>query len=1469
MPVKTLPFRLYVQILIFLALVGLGALILWPLQQALYGGMVSIRDNMILRLEKQLGRKIRYSSISPSFLGSFDVRNISIMGIDDHPVLTMSRFRIAYSLMDLLRGRTRAIRSIQIDSPIIDFNIDRDNDLIAMFESLKSGQGGSLGDFSEMLPEKLLVRIRNGKFVIMDSVGKMDVDSFYFYSEISDRIIAFDGRWDIGISIRRPMMAPITMNMMMRTNGSSNADMGDGEAIISLASISGDVTSDIPVDFSLLLKDKALSLSKNPNEMPFAFSVKYHFDDKNMGAQFACDNFTPGSIYAFSGGLASASQLLDIAATGTASFERKKNGSLAYALDLSGTSKPDEAGPEENNFASFEVLAAGDEAAANISSFRVSLPGVAYNKSIFFGNINFSGIVQLNPFSPEGVISLEDFSISGNETINGDIAVLTNRGEVSLFCDTLSLGALELTAFSALLRQSENSLGFMISSLYFSDIESYDSVRLGTIILDGAYKSATQNVEAKLVLDTFPAGTIIDMALPFVKLQPPSFAVKKLADEALITTEIFINAEGKNIGYNAPRFVFASGSGNGFMGLIAISGTGRNFEVTDGRLIWKEDALYMTGKADFAEEGKFAFNIDAEYRNLGYHIEGAVTDGKSVAVSGSYGLNVSLSAAPGRGYSGSIRTYNFPLPFLGKPALLTIAAGMRYDSPDAWSMELERLVVRDIVSPVGLAQLHISGTANQSGGSFPSLYYSDDVGPLGGNADFHWDNKFSNITGTISAGDGRESYRLEGMFQDENLNISLAGAMMRLDRVLGRGSHTSASGEFRFSWNPKDSYNADLNFTSLSIKVREQELKVSGRVLADNDELSVNGLKLNYAGIESHFSYIAFDTSAGKADMNAEMRGYVINRRTEGNVSVSAAFKPVKSWLKIADALDEFSGKVLVRGFRYGSDAQMQNFDVAFSRSGGNIAVSGGPREMLRFKMDRDGNFFGGLSSPFPIRGTVIGSIKNRIIDAHCGDLYVDLVPVSGFLPPDFSIFPTGGYVNAAIDIKGSVTDPEFFGTARGNSVRLRVPNYIPQEMRPIPFTAVIDGNEIRFGPVSASVGNGAGTVSGWFRFDQWVPNIFSIDIAVPRETPVPFNFSILSFTARGQASGMMNMSMENLVFGLSGDLYANNTEMSMGADESAHSANATGREKRPVVANLSVQTGPVVEFLYPNSRFPILRANPDMGTRVAINVDTRAKQYSINSDVRIRSGEIFYFERSFYIRNGLLSFRENEMRFDPRLTARAELRDRNEDGPVTVSMIVDNAPLRSFTARFESNPMLSQMEILGLLGQSLMGSGSQSQPEENASAVQRAFLSSTTDLLAQLIVVRQLEQQIRNFMGLDMFSVRTQALQNTIFMATGLMQQPVDRIGTVGNYFNNTTVFGGKYIGQDMFIQGMLSMRYDENKTTLGGLTFEPDIGLELQGPVMFSNYNFLIRWDFVPTHPENWFVNDNSITLTWSRSF
>jgi len=181
----------------------------------------------------------------------------------------------------------------------------------------------------------------------------------------------------------------------------------------------------------------------------------------------------------------------------------------------------------------------------------------------------------------------------------------------------------------------------------------------------------------------------------------------------------------------------------------------------------------------------------------------------------------------------------------------------------------------------------------------------------------------------------------------------------------------------------------------------------------------------------------------------------------------------------------------------------------------------------------------------------------------------------------------------------------------------------------------------------------------------------------------------------------------------------------------------------------------------------------------------------------------------------------------------------------------------------------MTQLEIYSILGQNF------TIVQEDNNDAQRMLLTSTTDIVTQVIAnsdvmsqfgfMRQFERQVRDITGLDMFSVRTRFVQNLFVTGASnqfLNQNAVDR-NRVGNYFDNTSVSIGKYIGKDMFVQGMVKIKYDERSTILGGITFEPDFGIELQSPF------FKIRWDFFPYHPENWYINDSSISIIWSKSF
>ena len=94
----------------------------------------------------------------------------------------------------------------------------------------------------------------------------------------------------------------------------------------------------------------------------------------------------------------------------------------------------------------------------------------------------------------------------------------------------------------------------------------------------------------------------------------------------------------------------------------------------------------------------------------------------------------------------------------------------------------------------------------------------------------------------------------------------------------------------------------------------------------------------------------------------------------------------------------------------------------------------------------------------------------------------------------------------------------------------------------------------------------------------------------------------------------------------------------------------------------------------------------------------------------------------------------------------------------------------------------------------------------------------------------------------------------------------------TIGNYFDNTTVYMGKYLGSALYVDGLLHFSYYDSlsaqnagnkQVVYQNLLFQPEIGLEVTTPL------FMLRWALTPAHPDTLFVADNSVTLSWKFSY
>jgi hypothetical protein len=1432
-----------IRLLVFVFLAGITASLLWPVQRSIEERMTVARDRIIDQAEAYLGRTIEYGSVGPSLLGSLDIRNIRIYGGDSAPVVSVARFRVFYSPWDLFAGNIPGlIRSVRIDRPFVTLDRDRDADLIDLFSSFSPGRKFSWRDAE--LPGELSVRVLGGGCTLTSGENRFALTGLFFEAAIQAGRVLIQGKWDGELALADFFNQ--TAAMTCRFNGEFSPDLRRGGLTVSVPSLRGDTFRFRPVTVNLTKTDSLIELRKINDRSPFDLYLNYDLGSGRLRGEFGAEEFAVRDLVSLAGAWDAYNPWLEGRLSGRASLRmesqnRREPGGMDYGFDLSCRFPPNH--PLEG----YTLAGRGDGSAVKFDRFFFRFPQ---------GHIRFAGDLGFKPFSPNGRIYISELSLSGDGQVNSEFSVSTENGETSVFGDSVSLGSVFLSALDARVRYEPEGLTFALSALRFRNMDSYEDVRLSSLSLSGSL-DYTRHVQASLEADFFSAADILDMARPFVRTEGVPGIAGEVLEDVSVSAEVFFTTDFEHLLYNAPRVVIAYEGPRNILAVLSLSGTDRRFDLTEGRIIWSGVGLETSGYADFSNPQDIAFSLQASYMDLSYFLEGVILDRRSLSLQGSYGVSAYISMTDAGFFSGYIDAEAVPIPIRGQFARLSLLTSLRYASPDFWSLDIDRLEIADLATPASpFAALSIRGTADQDGAEFPRLLYEDSLGALSGRALVAWERDFSLIRGDLSAADqaAREQYMVTGTYEGGEAELRFTGAGVPLGRFMRNSYNALMSGEIRARWNSAESYSAELSLSSLSAQVGERELRASGRGEMNQETFAVEDLRVNYGALQGELPFFRVSLPDARMETEAWIQGTLGGKPLDLSFGAEMGFEPVDSWFLMARALNTFTGSVRVYAARLDTVESPEPFDFHFSRTDALMSLSGGPGNMLRLQISREGDFYTGLSYPSPVRGTVTGAVTSRTIDAQASNLYVDMASLWRYIPRKDIISFSGGFVTASVRIAGPLWDPEFFGTAQGTSIRINIPRFLGEDIGPVPVAIVLEGNEMNFGPLSAPVGAGMGTVSGWFRFDRWIPNTFTIDISVPQERSIPFAVDIMGIKAGGSAMGQLKLSMADYILMVSGDLNAQDTEITMDAQRLGQ-PDPYASSRVSVVTDLTIKTGRKVEFVWPVT-MPILQAYVDAGEGIRISSDNSVDRYSIVGDVSLRSGEIYYFQRSFYIREGSLRFNENEIRFDPRISARAEIRDRNDEGPVTIFMILDNAPLLSFTARFEAEPPLSQAEIFSFLGQNVTGASNDDE------SVSNAFVMASSDLLTQIGLFRQGERYIRDFFRLDMFSVRTMVLQNAMLQATGL-RNPVDRNGGVGNYFDRTTVFLGKYIRSDMFVQAMVSLRYDADKTTLGGLIIEPDIGIELQNPL------FSVRWNFLPRHFENLFIDDLSFTLTWRWSF
>lgn len=478
----------------------------------------------------------------------------------------------------------------------------------------------------------------------------------------------------------------------------------------------------------------------------------------------------------------------------------------------------------------------------------------------------------------------------------------------------------------------------------------------------------------------------------------------------------------------------------------------------------------------------------------------------------------------------------------------------------------------------------------------------------------------------------------------------------------------------------------------------------------------------------------------------------------------------------------------------------------------------------------------------FPIPIDLVGTVGPHEISLEVPFIELDLHLINAVMTEPILDF-ISGKLNGSLWVEGPLGEPEFFGTLKGDYLDMTT-FWTPEETFSLKNPVVTISEQlatVAASTVSAIHSGGRrsrGLIEMEAALDNWSLDYYRVAIS-DLSQPIALWLPLLT----------LNLNVETNVSGtfiIEGDV---DQEILMGDIVLTDGLFSFGLpplpswviEKNRTSIDMSLTTGKNVSLIYPNFDSPILRATFAENQKIELGIVAPQMSVTIGGDLAFRSGEIYYVQKNFYVTEGALKFSSilSELTGDatPTLNLRARLREFDFDGNrVDIFLILQDSPLTALEPRFESIPLKSTNEILELLGQNIV-SGSDS----GFSSVV-ALASAATDVVSRLGLIQNttislgFTSVIRNFLGLDVFTIRTNLLANIIYDALpGLIGDT--SVTPLARYLDNTTMYIGKYLHEDLYLQGMLHFRRDPRGTGssfLGDdLKIETEVSLEWTTPL------------------------------------
>lgn len=449
------------------------------------------------------------------------------------------------------------------------------------------------------------------------------------------------------------------------------------------------------------------------------------------------------------------------------------------------------------------------------------------------------------------------------------------------------------------------------------------------------------------------------------------------------------------------------------------------------------------------------------------------------------------------------------------------------------------------------------------------------------------------------------------------------------------------------------------------------------------------------------------------------------------------------------------------------------------------------------------------------------------------------------------------GIIEGDVLIKGPSSSPSLFGMAYCQSYEMTL-YYLPDQIITVKNVALSFNDHsllISRTPIAGYSESDGRYFYGDLSLDIILQGLgiesFDIGININNSTPLDFWFPARlgegEIEIRGGLSGYIGFGIASGKAKIKTDIVASSMLIDFRVDEEMPSWFGQ-KFDMPFDMDVKLTTGHDVELYYPEKESPFINFTLAEDRSVRLVLEDGVLKTS--GAIALKTGQVYYFQNDFIIKEGSVDLSERNMpgsegTLPVVLNLRAEITDYDSDGnKVVISLILQNTTLDNINPRFSSNPSKSENEILAMLGQSVLASGALDRTLSLSSVAK--FAATAREALTRVGVLESnknysITGTVRSALGLDIFSARSNILSNVIIDALpGEITGRAD-VSILARYLDRTSLFAGKYIGEDWFVKVRLMLKADSNvklSKTVGhflakDLILDTEISLDWETPM------------------------------------